>query len=109
MNRGYSREDYMKRIESIRNIIPDAGISSDIISGFCGETEEEHQETLSLMDWTGFEYSYMFKYSERPGTHAARKFKDDVPEEVKARRLQEIIDLQVGNLSHRSQILKEFE
>jgi tRNA-2-methylthio-N6-dimethylallyladenosine synthase len=103
MNRGYSREGYMKRIDAIRRIIPDCGISSDIISGFCSETEEEHQETLSLMDWAGFEYSYMFKYSERPGTHAARKFKDDVPEEVKARRLQEIIDLQ-SELSHRSNL-----
>lgn len=95
MNRGYSREWYQERIKSIRRIMPDCGISTDIISGFCSETEEEHQETLTLMEWAGFEYAYMFKYSERPGTLAARKYKDDVPEETKSRRLQEIIDIQI--------------
>ncbi len=103
MNRGYSREDYIKRIESIRNIIPGCGISTDIITGFCGETEEEHHETLSLMEWAGYEYAYMFKYSERPGTQAARQYKDDVVEEIKARRLTEIINMQ-SKLSHQSNL-----
>jgi tRNA-2-methylthio-N6-dimethylallyladenosine synthase len=94
MNRGYTREQYMDRIEAIRRIVPGCAISTDIISGFCGETEEQHQETLSLMEWAAYDYAYMFKYSERPGTLAARKFADDVPEEVKTRRLTEIIDLQ---------------
>ncbi|MBK7885974.1 MAG: tRNA (N6-isopentenyl adenosine(37)-C2)-methylthiotransferase MiaB [Bacteroidetes bacterium] len=94
MNRGYTREQYIQRIESIRRIIPECGISTDIISGFCGETEEEHQDTLSLMEWAGYDFSYMFKYSERPGTAAEKKFTDDIPEEVKSRRLQEIVDLQ---------------
>ena len=103
MNRGYSREDYIKHIESIRTIIPGCAISTDIITGFCGETEEEHMETLSLMDWVGYEYAYMFKYSERPGTQAARQFKDDIAETVKAKRLTEIIQLQ-ATLSHRSNL-----
>ncbi|MBL0096387.1 MAG: radical SAM protein [Bacteroidetes bacterium] len=79
MNRGYTSEDYIQRIESIRRIIPECGISTDIISGFCGETEEEHQDTLSLMEWAGYDFSYMFKYSERPGTAAEKKFTDDIP------------------------------
>jgi tRNA-2-methylthio-N6-dimethylallyladenosine synthase len=78
----------------IRGILPDCGISCDIIAGFCTETEEEHQDTLSLMEWSQFDFSYMYKYSERPGTPAAKKLVDDVPEEVKGRRLKEIIDLQ---------------
>lgn len=94
MNRGYTREFYMERINAIRRIMPDCGISSDIISGFCTETEEDHQETLSLMEWAEFDFSYMFAYSERPKTMAERKFKDDVPEAEKKRRLQEVIDLQ---------------
>jgi len=94
MNRGYTREEYIRHIEDIRNIIPDCGISTDIITGFCGETEEDHRETLSLMEWAGYEYAYMFKYSERPGTLAARQFKDDVEEETKARRLAEVIEIQ---------------
>ncbi len=101
MNRGYTREQYMERINSIRRILPDAGISSDIITGFCSETEEEHRETLSMMEWVGYDYSYMFKYSERPGTAAEKKFSDDVPEEVKSKRLNEIISLQ-ARLSHES-------
>ncbi len=103
MNRGYSREDYFKRIESVRNIIPDCAISTDIITGFCGETNEEHEETLSLMKSVGYEYAYMFKYSERPGTQAARQFKDDVPEEIKSKRLTEIINVQ-AKLSHQSNL-----
>lgn len=94
MNRGYTREFYMERINAIRRIMPDCGISSDIISGFCTETEADHQETLSLMEWAEFDFSYMFAYSERPKTMAERKFKDDVPEAEKKRRLQEVIDLQ---------------
>ncbi len=94
MNRGYSREKYMDRITAIRRIIPDCAISTDIISGFCGETEEEHADTLSLMEWAAYDFAYMFKYSERPGTAAEKKFSDDVPESVKSRRLQEIVDLQ---------------
>jgi tRNA-2-methylthio-N6-dimethylallyladenosine synthase len=94
MNRKYSREVYMERVEAIRRIIPGCAISTDIIAGFCGETEEEHQQTLSLMKQVGFDYAFMFKYSERPGTLAAKKYPDDVPEVVKARRLEEIIRLQ---------------
>lgn len=101
MNRGYTREEYIERIDSIRQILPDAGISTDIISGFCSETDEEHKDTLSLMEYAGYDYAYMFKYSERPGTLAARKYADDVDEEVKSKRLSEIIDLQI-RLSHES-------
>jgi tRNA-2-methylthio-N6-dimethylallyladenosine synthase len=84
----------MKKVDRIREIIPDCGISSDIIAGFCSETEEEHQDTLSIMDYSKYDYSYMFFYSERPGTLAAKRYKDDVPEDVKKRRLQEIVDKQ---------------
>lgn len=101
MNRKYSREWYMEKIKAIKTIIPDCGISTDIITGFCTETEDDHRETLSLMEWVGYEYAYMFKYSERPGTLAARKMKDDVPEEIKGKRLQEVIELQ-HNLSLKS-------
>jgi tRNA-2-methylthio-N6-dimethylallyladenosine synthase len=94
MSRNYTREWYMDKIRMIRNIIPDCGISCDIIAGFCSETEEEHQDTLSLIDWAEFEFSYMYVYSERPGTPAAKKLVDDVPEAVKSRRLSEIIALQ---------------
>jgi tRNA-2-methylthio-N6-dimethylallyladenosine synthase len=95
MNRGYTREWYLERIESIRRIVPGCAISTDIITGFCGETEEEHQETLSLMDIVKYDFAYMFKYSERPKTLAERRFDDDVPEEVKGRRLNEIIEKQL--------------
>ena len=94
MNRGYTREWYMQRIDSIKKIIPDCAISQDIISSFCSETEDEHKDTLSLMDYVKFDYGFMFKYSERPNTKAARQFEDDVPEEVKSRRLTEIIEKQ---------------
>jgi tRNA-2-methylthio-N6-dimethylallyladenosine synthase len=94
MSRNYSREWYMDKITMIRNIIPDCGISSDIIAGFCTETEEEHQDTLTLIEWAQFDFSYMYKYSERPGTPAAKKFSDNISEEVKSRRLQEIIVVQ---------------
>ncbi len=84
----------MDRITAIKTIIPDCALSTDMIAGFCTETEEDHQESLSLMEWAGFDFAYMFKYSERPGTKAARKLKDDVPDDVKTRRLNEIISLQ---------------
>ncbi|AEA44270.1 tRNA (N6-isopentenyl adenosine(37)-C2)-methylthiotransferase MiaB [Fluviicola taffensis] len=108
MNRGYSREWYLERIAAIKRIIPDCAISTDIITGFCGETEEEHQETVSLMREVGYDFAYMFKYSERPKTLAERKFEDDVPEEVKGKRLEEIIALQLKNASaaHKSQVGK---
>ncbi len=94
MRRGYTREWYMNRIKAIKKIVPECAISSDFIAGFCGETEQDHQETLSLIEWAKFDYAYMFKYSERPNTYAARKYKDDVPEKIKTRRLTEIINLQ---------------
>lgn len=103
MNRGYSREWYIDRIKAIRTIIPDCGISTDIITGFCSETEEQHQETLSLMEWVNYDFAYMFMYSERPKTLAERKYKDDVPEEIKYRRLQEVIALQKES-SHKSNL-----
>lgn len=102
MNRGYTREWYMDRIAAIRRIMPDCSISTDIIAGFCGETEEEHQDTLSLMDEVGYDMAYMFKYSERPRTLAERKFEDDVDEETKSRRLQEIIDIQLKRAEERT-------
>ena len=95
MNRGYTREWYLQRIEAIHRIIPDCAISTDVISGFCGETEMEHDETLSLMDLVKYDFAYMFKYSERPKTLAERKFEDDVPDEVKSKRLSEIIEKQL--------------
>ena len=94
MNRGYTREWYLERIEAIHRIIPDCAVSTDIISGFCAETDEEHEETLSLMDIVTFDFAYMFKYSERPKTLAERKFEDDVPEAVKSKRLTQIIQKQ---------------
>ncbi len=94
MNRGYSREWYMERVDAIKRILPNCTISTDFIVGFCSETEEEHQDTLSLIDYVQFSFAYMYTYSERPKTLAERKFKDDVPEEVKSRRLTEIINKQ---------------
>ncbi len=94
MNRGYSREWYLERIKAIKTIIPTCTVSSDIISGFCTETEEDHKDTLSLMETVKYDFAFMFSYSERPNTQAERKFDDDVDEETKKRRLQEIIDLQ---------------
>lgn len=103
MNRTYTREWYMAKVDRIKEIMPDCGISSDIIAGFCTETEEDHQDTLSLMEYSGYDLSYMFFYSERPGTLAQRRYKDDVPEDVKKRRLQEIVDLQ-NRLSRESNL-----
>lgn len=94
MKRSYTRDWYLNRIEKIKSLIPDCGLSTDVIAGYCGETEEEHQETLSLMKFVGYDYAFMFKYSERPDTLAAKKYEDDIAEEVKGRRLQEIISLQ---------------
>lgn len=101
MNRSYTREWYMAKVDRIRQIMPECGISSDVIAGFCTETEEDHQDTLSMMKYARYDMSYMFFYSERPGTLAERRYKDDIPEEVKKRRLQEIVELQ-GQLSHQS-------
>ena len=94
MRRKYSREWYLERISKIRSLIPDCGITTDVIAGFCSETEEDHLDTLSLMEEVGFDWAFMFAYSERPGTLAARQYPDDVPPEVKNRRLNEIIALQ---------------
>lgn len=104
MNRTYTREWYMKKVERIREIMPDCSISSDIIAGFCTETEEDHQDTLDLMRFARYDMSYMFFYSERPGTLAARRYTDDVPEDVKKRRLLEIVDVQ-NKLSQESNAL----
>jgi tRNA-2-methylthio-N6-dimethylallyladenosine synthase len=93
MNRTYDRAWYLERIDAIRRILPEAEISTDIVTGFCTETEEEHQDTISMMDYAKYSMAYMFIYSERPGTLAAKKYKDDIPEEVKQRRLQEIVAL----------------
>jgi tRNA-2-methylthio-N6-dimethylallyladenosine synthase len=111
MNREYTREWYMERIESIRAILPECSLSTDMIAGFCSETEEDHRESLSLMEWAGFDFAYMFKYSERPGTKAARKLKDDVTEEVKTRRLDEMISLQstLSSKSKKDDLGKSFE
>ena len=95
MNRGYTREWYLNRIKAIRKIIPDCGISMDIISGFCTETEEDHKDTLTLMEAVKYDFGYMFSYSERPNTQAQRKLNDNVSAETKKRRLQEIIELQM--------------
>ena len=111
MNRKYTREWYLDRIAAIRRYMPDCAITTDLIAGFAGETEEEHQDTLSLMREVGYDFAYMFKYSERPGTFAQRNLGDDVPDEVKSRRLQEIIALQneLGLESYRRDVGKEFE
>ncbi len=94
MNRKYTRKDYMDRISAIRHILPDCAISTDIIAGFCNETEDDHHDTLSLMEWVGYSAAFMFKYSERQQTLAADTLLDNIPDEVKDRRLKEIIDLQ---------------
>lgn len=111
MNRRYDREWYMDRIAAIKRIIPGCGLSTDIMCGFHSETEEDHQETLSMMREVGFDSAFMFKYSERPGTYAAKRLEDNVPEEVKSRRLQEIIDLQMelSRQSNEKDMGKEFE
>jgi len=111
MNRKYTREWYLDRVAAIRRYMPDCAITTDLIAGFSGETEQEHLETLSLMREVGYDFAYMFKYSERPGTFAQRNMADDVPDEVKTRRLSEIIELQntLSEQSNRRDIGKEFE
>jgi tRNA-2-methylthio-N6-dimethylallyladenosine synthase len=111
MNREYSREWYMERINTIHAILPDCAISTDMITGFCTETNDDHRESLSLMEWAGFDFAYMFKYSERPGTKAARKYKDDVPEIVKSERLSEMISVQnrLSAKSKKNDLGKDFE
>lgn len=94
MRRRYTRAWYLERVAKIRSLMPDCVITTDVIAGFCGETEQDHQDTLSIMQEVGYDYAYMFQYSERPGTLAARNYPDDVPPEVKTRRLEEIIALQ---------------
>src|SRR5690606_25383307 len=106
MNRTYDREWYLERVAKIREVIPDCGISSDIIAGFCSETEEEHQDTLSIIELGQFDFSYMYEYSERPGTLAARRYPDDIAPETKNRRLQEIIALQ-NEISKKKNLKRE--
>ena len=103
MNRQHTVEEYMKLIDDIRRIIPDCGISQDMIAGFPTETEEDHQDTLKLMEYVKYDFGYMFAYSERPGTLAERKMEDDVPEEIKKRRLSEIVNLQQAHGAYRTQ------
>lgn len=111
MNRTYTREWYKSKIDRIRSLIPDCGISSDIIAGFCTETEEDHQQTISLMQYANFDYSYMYFYSERPGTLAERRYEDDIALETKKRRLQDIVDAQwqLSNESNKKDVGKIFE
>ncbi len=111
MNRKYTRRWYIDRIEAIKNIIPGCTISTDIIAGFCSETEKDHKDTLSLMEWAEYDYAYMFKYSERPNTIAEEKYDDDVSDSVKGRRLKEIIDLQqkLSLKSNKKDIGRKFE
>ncbi len=111
MKRGYTREWYLNRIQAIRKYIPDCAISTDMISGFCGETEEDHKETLKLMKEVGYDFAYMFMYSERPNTYAARNFEDDIDEETKKRRLNEVIALQqeLSLQSNKKDVGKTFE
>ncbi len=105
MNRTYNREWYMDRVAAINRIIPGCAISTDIITGFCSETEEEHQETLSMMDHVQFYFAYMFMYSERPGTLAAKRYADDIPDAVKSRRLKEVVAKQQEHSHERLKLL----
>lgn len=111
MNRGYSREWYLDRMAAIRHYLPDAGITTDLIAGFCGETDDDHQATLSLMREVGYDFAYMFKYSERPDTRASKTMENDVSEEVKTERLSEIIALQneLSLESNQRDVGKRFE
>ena len=103
MNRQHTREEYMQLVDNIFKIIPEMALSQDMIVGFCGETEEDHQDTLNLMEYVKYDFGFMFAYSERPGTLAAKKMADDVPEEVKKRRLDEVIALQQKHALYRTQ------
>ena len=111
MRRKYDREWYLERVAKIRSLIPDCGLTTDVIAGFCSETEEDHAQTLSLMEEVGFDWAFMFAYSERPGTLAQRNYPDDVPADVKNRRLNEIIELQNRKSleRYRAQIGREVE
>lgn len=111
MKRNYTREWYLDRIAAIKKYVPDCAVSTDVIAGFCSETKQDHQETISLMREVGFDYAFMFKYSERPDTLAQKKLEDDVPKDVKSARLQEIIDLQqqLSHESNKNDIGKTFE
>jgi tRNA-2-methylthio-N6-dimethylallyladenosine synthase len=111
MNRTYTREWFLNKVKRIREIIPDCGLSTDIITGFCTETEEEHRDTVTLMDECRFEMAYMYAYSERPGTLAARRYTDDIPEDVKKRRLAEVIEMKVkhSEINYRNDIGHTFE
>ena len=111
MNRTYTREWYLSKVARIKEIMPECSISADIIAGFCTETEEDHQDTISIMKEANYDYSYMYFYSERPGTLAAKRYEDDIPEEVKKRRLQEIVDVQwiLSNESNKRDVGKSFE
>ena len=103
MNRQHTREEYKELVDNIYRIVPEMALSQDMIVGFCGETEQDHQDTLELMEYVKYDYGFMFAYSERPGTLAAKKMEDDVPNEVKKRRLQEVIDLQQKHSLYRTQ------
>ena len=111
MNRTYTREWYLSKVARIKEIMPECTVSSDIIAGFCTETEQDHQDTISIMQAAQYDYSYMYFYSERPGTLAAKRYQDDIPEEVKKRRLQEIVDVQwtLSNESNKRDVGKSFE
>ena len=111
MNRTYTREWYLAKVARIKEIMPTCTVSSDIIAGFCTETEQDHQDTISIMQAAQYDYSYMYFYSERPGTLAAKRYEDDIPEEVKKRRLQEIVDVQwtLSNESNKRDVGKSFE
>ena len=111
MNRTYTREWYKAKVDRIREILPDCGISSDIIAGFCTETEEDHRDTLDIMRYSGYDYGYMFFYSERPGTLAHRRYVDDIPLDIKKQRLQEIVAVQyeLSLTSNQQDVGKEFE
>ena len=103
MNRQHTREEYIELIDNILKIVPEMAFSQDMMTGFCGETEEDHQDTLSLMEYVKYDYGFMFAYSERPGTLAAKKFEDDIPLVVKKSRLAEVIALQLEHSHHRTQ------
>jgi tRNA-2-methylthio-N6-dimethylallyladenosine synthase len=111
MNRTYTREWYLSKVARIKEIMPECTVSSDIIAGFCTETEQDHQDTISIMQAAQYDYSYMYFYSERPGTLAAKRYEDDIPEAVKKRRLQEIVDVQwtLSNESNKRDVGKSFE
>lgn len=111
MNRGYTREDYLNRINAIKQYLPDCAISTDIMVGFCDETEEDHQQTLLLLEEVSYDFAFMFKYSERSGTYASKNMKDNVPEKEKIRRLNEVIELQnkIGRKSKEKDVGKIYE